>query len=120
MGVTDNWRAKGNNKTRITAAEMKYIGRTFKFIKVGQWKKQRCTKITKSRTCSEQNLKYKSVCVHDIDSMQRAGLPRLLYDHKQHLLINRGQHLKRLLNDLYRTSQLVRFPKYASLFFSMF
>jgi hypothetical protein len=74
---------KVKEKTRITAAEIKFT-RTEKYTwmdnKINKDKKKR----TKAVPLLDEILKYKSNWIQHVDRMQRDRLPKVLRNYKQH------------------------------------
>jgi hypothetical protein len=98
---------KANNKTRITAAEMRFMRKTTKYI----WSDYKrnddigLLKELKTEPVMGKILKYKNNWIQHANRMQRDRIPKLLQNYKPRGRRNRGRPVKRLLDDEAGTGQ---------------
>jgi hypothetical protein len=96
---------KANDKTRITAAETRFMGTTAKYIWSGYKRNDDILKELKTEPVMGKILKYKNNWIEHVSRMQRDRIPKLLKNYKSRGRRNRGRPMKRLLDDGAGTGQ---------------
>jgi hypothetical protein len=81
---------KANDKTRITAAETRFMRKTAKYI----WSDYK-----RNYNILKDILNYKKKWIQHVNRMQRYRIPKLLKNNKPRGRRNRGRPMKRLLDD---------------------
>jgi hypothetical protein len=90
---------KANDKTRITAAEMRFIRTTVKYILRDYKRNNDVMKELKTEPVMGKILEYKNNWIQHVNRMQRDRIPKLLKNYKPRGTRNRGRPMKRLLDD---------------------
>jgi hypothetical protein len=88
---------KANDKTRITAAEMRIMRTTAKHIWSDCKRNDDILKELKTEPVMRKILKYKNSWIQHVNRMQRDRIPKLLNNYKPRVIRNRGRPMKRLL-----------------------
>jgi hypothetical protein len=95
---------KENDKTRITAAETRFMRKTAIYI-WSDYKRNDILKELKTESVTGKMLKYKNNWIQHVNKMQTDRIPKLLKNYKPRGRRNRGRPTKRLLDDEAVTGQ---------------
>jgi hypothetical protein len=96
---------KANDKTRITAAEMRFMRTTAKYIWSDYNRNDDMLKELKTEPVMGKILKYKNNWIQHVNRIQRDRIPKLLKNYKPRGRRNRGRPMKRLLDGEAGTGQ---------------
>jgi hypothetical protein len=102
---SENWTIKANDKTRISASEMRLMRTTAKYIWSDYKRKDDILKELRTEPVMGKILKYKNNWSQRVNRMQRNRFPKLLKNYKPRGRRNRGRPMKGLLDDEARTGQ---------------
>jgi hypothetical protein len=95
---------KANDKTRITAAEMRFM-RTVKYILNNYKRNDDILKELKTEPVIGKILKYKNNWIQHVNRMQTERIPKLLKNSKPRGRRNRGRPIHKRLDDETGTGQ---------------
>jgi hypothetical protein len=96
---------QANDKTRITAAEMRFMRTTAKYIWSDYERNDDILKELKTEPVMGKIRKYKNSWIQHVNRMQRDRIPKLLKHYKPRGRRKRGRPMKRLLDDEAGTGQ---------------
>jgi hypothetical protein len=102
---SENCAMKANDKTRITAVEMRFLRTTAKYIWSNYKRSDDILKELKTEPLMEKVLKYKNNWIRYVNRKQRDRISKLLQNYKPRGRRNRGRPMKRLLDDGTGTGQ---------------
>jgi hypothetical protein len=100
----ENWTIKANDKTRIKAAELRFMRTTARYIWSDYKRNDDTLKELKTDTMGKI-LKYKNSWIQHVNRMQRYRILKLLKNYKPWGRRNRVRPMKRLLDDEIGTGQ---------------
>jgi hypothetical protein len=92
---SENWTIKANDKIRITAAGMRFVRTTAKYIWSDYKRNDDILKELKTEPVMGKILKYKNSWIQHANTMQRDRIPKLLKNYKPRGRRNRGRPMTR-------------------------
>jgi hypothetical protein len=96
---SETWTLKSKDKSRLTAAEMRFMRNTAKYTWRDHKTNEKVLKELNVTSILEKITSYKSDWIQNINRMPRSKLPNLLTEYAPRGIRNQGRPLKRLLEE---------------------